>query len=179
MLSLLVPYYDKNMPDKRGILARCLESFVGRIDDIIVLRDNDMSQYRKLNLGMQMARQPYVLIANDDTWYISGNLKDMCREGKMTRPLINGNSNMGWGHCFCLPMAVYELIGGFDGSYEHGYYDDNDLEFTLRKYGIGIELVDSVNIGHPPVGGTTLERIPGDFRDANQQRFLEKWGRLP
>ena len=145
------------------------------------MTDNNLSQYKKLNMGMAMATQPYVLITNNDTTYISGHLEDLCVEGSVTRPLLDGERERGFGHCFCVPKKIWEDLGHFDDGYSHGYYDDNDWQFKLQSANIPITLVTTVNIHHPLHGGTTLENIEGigEAREANMKRFKERWGRLP
>lgn len=181
MLTVLIPHYNKNIDGIDGVLGDCVYSFAGKSAELIVLTDNNLSQYKKLNIGMAMSGQPYVLITNNDTKYISGDLNDMCVPNTVTRPLLDGSPSRGFGHCFCIPRAVWQLIGKFDDSYEHGYFDDNDLVFTLEKHSIPINVVKTVNIHHPEHGGTTLQRIEGigEASSRNSDYFISKWGRLP
>jgi hypothetical protein len=181
MITLLIPYYDKDMEFKKGVLGDCMASFAGKFDELIVIHDNETSQYEKLNKGMAMATNDFVVISNDDVQFRGGDLRHLCIDGFVTTPLINGMAKDRTGHIFCLPKNIWKDIGGFDTRYEHGYFDDNDFWFTLEKHGYPTKIIESVDVYHPRHGGTTLENIPnkGIFFENNRQKFVEKWGRMP
>jgi hypothetical protein len=181
LLTVLIPHYNKNIGNIDQVLGECIRSFAGKSSELIVLTDNEKSQYQKLNMGMAMATQPFVMCANNDTQYTSGNLEDMCIEGAVTRPLIRGTRGSPFGHCFCVPKKIWEVLGHFEDRYKHGYYDDDDWLFKLEAARVPVILVDTVDIYHPDHGGTTLENIDniGDVKEFNAQLFKERWGRTP
>jgi len=176
----VIPYYDKNLPHKAEYLKRCVNSFIGHFDNLIVVHGNDISQYEAINKGIAMSDTDYVIVSNDDCEYGSGNLHDLCIPDTLTVPHINDADRGLAMHIFALPKKIWEELGGFDGSYKHGYFDDNDAIFKLLDKGYKTKVINTVNIEHPHFG-TTLEAIEGSrsFFLENQDKFLKKWGRLP
>jgi hypothetical protein len=77
---------------------------------------------------------------------------------------------------FCAPKKVFELTGGYDESFEHAYYDDDDFYMNCKKHGFNFKIVSTVGIKHPPYGGTTIGMIPGSWKERNHQKFINKWG---
>lgn len=182
MITLVVPYYDKNLPNKKEYLLKLVESFTGHYDNLIVVHGNDISQYEAINKGFEMASSEYVIVLNDDCTYGTGNLSDLFVPDTLTVPLINDQDHGIAMHAFCLSKKMWESIGGFDGSYRHGYFDDNDAITSLVEKGYKTQVIGSVNVLHPQNGGTTLEALmktDGNFFKENQDKFLKKWGRLP
>lgn len=52
------------------------------------------------------------------------------------------------GACIVLPRALFHEVGGFDGSYVIGDYEDSDLCLKIRRAGFGIKYVPSVALYH-------------------------------
>lgn len=180
-ISLLIPYYQAT--GKNEVLNACLTSFSDKVDQLLVNMDNSKSQYAKLNEMVDSSDGDYLIIANDDTTYISGDLKDLCVPDTVTHPLINDQSRGTHCHIFCVPRKILDearkLNNGkaFDDRYEHGYFDDDDFIKTVEKLGYTHRVIETVNIGHPPHGGTTLDKMPdrNRFFESNKLKFMQKW----
>lgn len=52
------------------------------------------------------------------------------------------------GACMVMPRALFNEVGGFDGSYVIGDYEDSDLCLKIRKAGFGVKYVPSVALYH-------------------------------
>ncbi|RDJ22148.1 glycosyltransferase family 2 protein [Bosea caraganae] len=52
------------------------------------------------------------------------------------------------GACMVMPRALFNDVGGFDGSYVIGDYEDSDLCLKIRKAGLGIKYVPGVALYH-------------------------------
>lgn len=52
------------------------------------------------------------------------------------------------GACMVMPTALFKEVGGFDGSYVIGDYEDSDLCLKIRRAGFGIKYVPSVALYH-------------------------------
>lgn len=178
-ITVVIPYYESR-PDKKEILHRCTSS-LPKVHEIIIVWNDRMGYAPAINRGCVAASGDHFLIMNDDVIFKSGDLQDLCIPGKATSPTYNGRTYPDlWGSCFCVPRDIWERMGGMDERYEVSYYDDDDLIFTLRDMGVPMGPVESVVFDHPHPG-TTLDVMPDrtNFSSANEQRFKEKWGRLP
>jgi len=181
VLSIVIPYYEaKGMEWKRTILRKCVQSFSGYYDELIVLSGTQSTLPKTINHGFSLASGDYVVVSNDDLTLVSGSLRALQIPDTVASPLINGG-NMGYsGHIFCVPRNVIDATGGFDENYEIAYFDDDDFGFTVKDKGFSLTGVDSVNVSHPK-GGTTLETREdrNEIFEKNKQYFFNKWGRLP
>ncbi len=176
-LSCIVPYMEIT-PEKRDILKRCMDSFTGANEIIIV--SNWREGYAKpINKGLAIAKGDFLVVMNDDLIWDGGSLKRLCDENAVTSPMVNGKSQDFWGCCFCIPRWVYEKIGGLDERYTISYFDDEDYWEALKLNNIPHYCKTEVNVTSK--GGTTLEQFPdrNEFFAENKEKFKEKWGFYP
>ena len=181
VLSVIIPYYEaEGMEWKRPILQKCVQSFSGLYDELIVLSGTQSTLPKTINHGFSLASGDFVVVSNDDLTLTSGSLKALQIPGTVTSPLINGG-DMGYsGHIFCVPRDIIDATGGFDENYDIAYFDDDDFGYTVKDKGFLLSSVNSVNVAHPK-GGTTLELREDrkEIYEKNRLYFKNKWGRLP
>ena len=178
MISIIIPFYSVDQ-EKYTILQRCLKSLPS-VEKIVVWNRKE-GMAKAINEGAKCATGDYFLIMNDDVLLKSGDIRDLCVENTVVSPTFNGKEYPYlWGSCFCVPRSVWEEIGGMDERYSVSYFDDDDLIFTLQRHGISMISQPSVVFDHPNPG-RTLEALPdrNEFFNENQEKFKQKWGRLP
>jgi GT2 family glycosyltransferase len=176
-VSVIIPYMESD-PGKPAILRRCVESFEGAGEVIVVWNDR-MGYAKPINKGLALARGDYLVVMNDDLDWCGHDLRRLCDPLAVTSPLVNGKFQAFWGCAFCIPRHVYERTGGLDERYTISYYDDDDYSFTLDKLGIEKRGIN-INVLHPEPGRTLNIVTKGTgAMEINRQKFLDKWGRLP
>jgi GT2 family glycosyltransferase len=177
-LSVVIPYYESD-PEKPAILKRCVDSYKG-YNDLIVVWNDRMGYAKPINKGLALAKGDFIMVSNDDLILESGTLDMLCDPEAVTSPTVNNQVQSFWGCCFCLPRWVYEKVGGLWEGYTISYFDDDDYYNTLRANGIVCKSVDRVKISHPQ-GGRTLHTFPDhkDFYAENQRKYKERWPKLP
>lgn len=176
MISLLIPHvpYSKEADE---MLDTCVNSLSG-YDELILVVNDGIGYGASFNRGLKYSKGDFIVCVSNDTRLVRGSIKDLCVDGVVTTPLVNG-SQMQFGCFFCMPRSIYEKIGGFDERFRGAYYEDNDL--LTRWQGAGIELrqIKEVEVLH--TGGVTVKAImnEGELVERNRQIYLDKWGRLP
>lgn len=178
-ISVVIPYYE-NSEEKKEALKTCTSSLKGH-DEIIIVWNDRMGYAPSINRGLANSQGDFIVVMNDDVELMEGDLTMLCDEEAVTSPSYMGRTYPHiWGSCFCMPRWVYEKIGGMDERYDISYFDDDDLIFSLEREGIPMKAVPEVVFEHRHPG-LTLEAMPdrNEFFEANKQKFLAKWGRLP
>lgn len=177
-ISVVIPYYQSD-DGKPAILKRLTDSLVGH-DEIVIVWNDKMGYAPAINKGLENAHGDFFVVMNDDLIQSQGSLKDLCDKKAVTSPLINYEQQDFWGCCFCIPRWVYEKVGGLSEVYRISYYDDDDYINELRKAGVPMKAVTSVNFDHPE-GGRTLHTLPDwqEFGEENRLKFIRKWGAEP
>jgi GT2 family glycosyltransferase/glycosyltransferase involved in cell wall biosynthesis/tetratricopeptide (TPR) repeat protein len=80
------------------------------------------------------------------------------------------------GFCLLLRRDVYERLGGLDGRYGRGFFDDDDYCVRARRAGYTLLIAPGVYVHHD-IGGTFGPVPPtSDAFQENFRRFREKWG---
>lgn len=174
-ISVIIPFYAVD-DDKYKILQRCTKSLPEHFETIVVWNRKE-GYAPSINNGVKCASGDYFLIMNDDVFWKSGDLEDLCIPGVVTSPLYDGRSYKDiWGSCFCVPRTVWEEIGGMSEEYDISYYDDDDLIKRLETNGTEMKSIKTVDFDHPEPG-RTLEKMPDrdSFFEKNKQVFEEKW----
>jgi len=172
-VSLIIPTLRVN-----NMVDRCIESFKGQYDELIVVDDKAGSLAYKQNKGLRMATGDFLIVCNDDVVVDKGKLKDLCIDGQVTSPLVNGGVfKVFHGHMFCLPRNIYAEVGGFDESYHGLYAIDSDLWYRLHIAGYPPQIVDNVDIDHRHPA-STIKTLDQKQRDSNEaiNWFVSKWG---
>jgi glycosyltransferase involved in cell wall biosynthesis len=160
-------------------LERCIESFKGQYDELIVVDDKDKSLAFKQNKAMRLATGDFLIVSNDDVISDTGTLSDLCREGAVLSPRVNGGIfKVFHGHMFCLPRKIYAECGGFDESYPGVYYIDAELWYRLKQLGYDPGIQDSMNVihDHPATTIKTLDSKQTSMSEG-ESWFVSKWGR--
>lgn len=170
MISLIIPTLRvENLIDK------CIASFEGQYDELIVIDDKEKSLAEKINTGLRSAKGDYLIVSNDDVEANKGTLKDLCYEDKVVSPTVNGGVfKVFHAHLYALPRKVYAMVGQMDETCPGPYHIDADYWLRLINAGYEPVINDSVDVYHNHPGSTmqTLNVNMGDTR----QWFINKWG---
>src|SRR5690348_7090023 len=120
MISLIVPHvpFSKQADE---MLDKCVRSLSG-YDEFILVVNDAIGYGAAFNRGLKYAKGDFFLCVSNDTELTSGDIKDLCIDGVVTTPLVNGNQ-MQFGCFFCMPRKIYEKIGGFDERFRGAYYE--------------------------------------------------------
>ena len=162
MLSVVILSYSINGP-LFELTRSCIEDFRG--DETIVIEDGgafynwDVDKYvhnlkcggftRSVNQGLKVAEGDFIAIVSNDTWYVSGDIKNLCVKGTVTSPTVYNQREIAGlaGSFFVIPREIYESLGGLDESMKI-YYSDNEYIDRLNKNNIPIKMIKDVVIGH-------------------------------
>ncbi len=167
-------------------LGPCIESFArAGADTIVVACGNPLEEtgyssiVQNINRGLRaVADCDYVLIANDDICWRSGDLTRLCRPATVRSPAIIGAppGQAFQGCCFCVPLAVIEEVGPLDPLFT-GYFEDADYAIRLRAAGVALWAEPHVVMEHMGGGANTIRRMDaGAIMQENRMRFEAKWG---
>lgn len=176
-LSVVIPYMEID-EGKRQVLAETCKSFTGA-DEIIIVSNWKEGYAKPINKGLAIAKGDFLMVMNDDMQWDQGSLKRLCDETAVTSPMVNGKSQPFWGCSFMIPRWVYEKVGGLWEGYEISYFDDDDYQNTLKKAGVPMKCIETVQV--QTEGGRTLERFSNrnEFFEKNRQTFIGRWGYDP
>ena len=173
MISLIIPTLRVG-----DLLDRCVKSFEGQYDELIVVDDKDKSLAFKQNKGMRLAHGDFLIVSNDDVVAERGQLKDLCVKDQVLSPMVNGGVFKTFhGHMFCMPREIFAETGGFDESYSGVYYIDSELWYRLGQMGYPPGICDLVNIRHEHPA-STISTLSNKERSDQDGRawFISKWG---
>lgn len=159
-------------------LEKCIESFKGQYDELIVVDDTDLSLAKKINKGLRLATGDFLIVSNDDVLADTGTLRDLCVEGRVLSPKVNGGVfKVFHAHIFCLPRSIYGQVGGYDEDYDGVYHIDSAYWAKLINAGLPPDIHYEVNIKHEHAA-TTIKTLDSKERDENESRawFISKYG---
>lgn len=179
-LSIIVPYMESD-PGKPAILNRLIQSLKG-YDELIVVENWKDGYAIPINFGLSQATGDFMLVLNDDLVMDRGkDLHDICDINFVTSPTIDEREQPFWGCAFCIPRWVYAKVGGLWEGYRVSYFDDDDYIQTLKKHGVPMKSMPSVNFKNVDGGGRTLHTFPDhqEFFEENRKKFIERWGAEP
>jgi len=175
-ISLIIPTLEVD-EGKKEILARCIRSFEGQYNELIIIPDKDISLAQKINKGLKQAKGDYLIVSNDDVIARSGELRQLCVPGEVHSPVVHGGIDKTFhGHMWCLPREVYEQVGGYDESCPGVYYQDSEFWVRLILAGIPVVKNESVHIDHPEPG-RTLKHLANNNNDLCRDWFVSKHGK--
>lgn len=160
------------------LLEKCIKSFEGDYDELIVIDDTDLSLAKKINKGLKQASGDFLVVSNDDVEKHEGSLRELCVEGEVISPRIRGHYHKTFhAHMFCLSRDIYEKVGGYSEDYEGVYYIDSDYWMKLKEAGFSPILAEDVYIyhNHPASTIKTLDSKQQDMGSARKW-FISKWG---
>lgn len=159
-------------------LEKCIESFKGQYNELIVVDDTNISLAKKINKGLRLATGDFLIVSNDDVLADQGTLKDLCVEGRVLSPKVNGGVfKVFHAHMFCLPRGIYGQIGGYDDDYDGAYWIDAAYWAKLINAGLPPDIHQDVNIKHEHPA-TTIRTLSTAERDMDSGRawFISKYG---
>jgi GT2 family glycosyltransferase len=84
------------------------------------------------------------------------------------------------GFCLLVKRAVYEMVGGLDGRFGLGLFDDDNLAVRASRAGFELAVAHDLFIHH--FGSRTFQGTGIDAEKLlgeNGRRFSEKWGMAP
>ncbi|MCC7571451.1 hypothetical protein KO465_09080 [Candidatus Micrarchaeota archaeon] len=162
MLSVVILSYSVN-DQLFELTERCVKDFKG--DETILIEDggrfhnwgvdkyvhnlNSGGFTRSVNQGLKIAGGDFIAIVSNDTWHISGDIKDLCIKGTVTSPRVDNQRFITGlaGSFFVIPREIYERLGGWCETMKI-YYSDVEYIERLKKNNIPIKMIEEVVIGH-------------------------------
>jgi GT2 family glycosyltransferase len=181
-ISVVIPHMN-GIEYAEESLSQCLKSLDYRVDEIIVERNDGIGFAAAVNLGMEKTIGDYIIIANNDTKLVKGNLYRLCRgDNIISVPRIHPEPRDNYPRSFyCIPRQAYNKIidaYGFylDETFKMGYFEDDDLILRIKEQKISIIFEPSVVVDHLNGGGLTMKQVGEQkYFDINKQKFEEKW----
>lgn len=177
MISIIIPCWLKTQYHV-DLLDKCVRS-LSDYDELIIVSNEGTGYTKNVNLGLQMAKGDFLMVVNNDIEWRKGSLDDLCIQGTVTSPFLNGGGQPFWGPFFVLPREVYEKVGPLDEQFML-YCSDTDYFFRIKEAGVptmGIEKCDIFS-----EGGRTMKEF-GARREIidneDMAKFVKKWGRKP
>ena len=172
-VSVIIPHWPLN-EELDMLLDRCVATLRG-YDELLVIVNDGIGFGPAVNRGLRLAHGDFLLVVNNDTAVLSGDLTDLCDRTAVTVPKIDGQVDQLPRAFFCMPRWVYEDVGGYDERFHMGYFEDDDLIKRLDIHGVPIRTVDRVQVSH--LGGTTMRQIESydDIFRENMRRYQQKW----
>ena len=130
---------------------------------------------RACNLGLAKTHGDYILVVNNDTVVVRGDLELLCVPNTVVVPrMVTGQVDNMPRAFYCMPRTVYEKVGGYDERFEGGYYEDDDLINRWLKAKVKIKVENRVEVNH--IGGLTMKELDTEkLSNENFIKFQEKW----
>jgi hypothetical protein len=179
-LSVVIPHHF-GLRGTEDNLRRCIESLYG-YDELVVLANDGIGFGPAVNKGLALSTGDHIIIANDDTWLVSGTLRDLIVNDAVTVPLIKPEPKDHLPRAFfCVPRWAYEKLLSKDGffydpQFDVGYWEDDDLIKRLELLGIKIKKIETLEVEHLHGGGFSMKQMGEQkFYDLNKERFEKKW----
>lgn len=181
-ISVVIPHYE-GLEGVEEALALCVNSLADQADEIIVERNKGIGYAAAVNRGLEKAKYDNIIIANNDTRLIKGNLIDLCNtQNSIVVPQIIPEPRDLMPRCFyrvsrTLYLAMVRIHGYFlDERFGKGYFEDDDLILRLQDYGASFLTSTSVTIQHLNGGGLTMKQMgEQEWFDKNKKVYEEKW----
>lgn len=180
-ISLIVPH--KPFPEADAALERCLKSFKGQYDELILVINENWGYGKAVNYGLKQATGEYLIISNNDIELIQGSIKHLPFGDLITVPIITPEPrDYKPRSIFCMHKSIYEDLmkkyGYFyDERFGAGYFEDDDLDIRLKILGRDAYLKDiGTIVSHLNGGGLTMKKV-GEYEwfDRNEKIFKDKW----
>ena len=109
----------------------------------------------------------------------NGNAWNYGRGNNPTKPEFNFIRDVDYcsGSCLFVDRKAFELIGGFDSSYEPAYAEDADLCFSLREKGYRVLYQPAIEVIHHEgmTQGTKVTQGIKSYQVENLKKFARKW----
>lgn len=168
MLTLVIPTYSKNEKLERMAYdfattykqqgARIIICEDGQIKskwlldlaDHYIYNAENVGFTKNVNRGWKYALAngaDYVAIVNSDTYWLSGNLNDLCVPGHITSPILENQTfprPQLRGSFFCVPKEVSDKYGFLDESMVTYFSDQDYADKTIHIF----QEIPSVRVYH-------------------------------
>lgn len=169
MISLCIPTYTLNK-ELEQMALRCVHSFKFACEssgvdyEVVISEDGGMYSpalmeeanvyiynldnqgfSKNVNMAWKNAKGKYVAIINSDTYYVSGDIKDMCIQGRVTSPQIINQDIEGFAGCFWVAHKDIPKNFGYLDEDMRIYYSD---EVYKKKIGDSFQKVETFKIFH-------------------------------
>jgi hypothetical protein len=188
-LSMVIPTYTKSKHlEELAYIAAC--SYRKFVDELIIIEDGQMyspklqkiaNTYiyvkknqgftKTVNSGWKLANGKYVAIVNSDTCLLSGNLRDICVEGKVTSPIIaNQYIDRLAGPFWCTPREVTEKYGYLMEEMKT-YSSDSEYDERIKDI---FQKIDSVRIYHEQAQSVSEAGIEGGAEQDRDRQIYQK-----
>lgn len=143
--------------------------------EIVLSVNNRLGFATGVNNGIDKSIGEFIMIINNDLSLEHGSLKDLCIDGVVTSPIVNGVVQDFWGSFYCIPREVFKQIGGLSVDYGLGYFEDDDYIERLKEKGIEMRCIENVKVNH--AGGKTMEALGDRVKifEENKKTFNKKW----
>jgi GT2 family glycosyltransferase len=84
------------------------------------------------------------------------------------------------GASIMIKKEIFSKLGGFDEVYSPGYYEDTDLAFKVRKFGLKVYYQPASVVVHFEgiTSGTDLTQGMKRYQITNQKTFYKKWDKV-
>ena len=109
----------------------------------------------------------------------NGNAWNYGRESDPRKPEFNFIRDVDYcsGCCLFVDRKAFELIGGFDSSYDPAYAEDADLCFSLREKGYRVLYQPAIEVIHHEgmTQGTKTTQGIKSYQVENLKKFARKW----
>ena len=176
MISLVITYCETD-PEKKEILKRCIDSFKGQYDELIIAEDKIHNLSRNVNKGMLLAKGDFIVVCADDITLNRGTLKETCIEDVVTTPYVNDRfEKLFPGHMYTIPRRILSEVGLWDETYDGFLFSDSDYWMQIEHRGFEIRKLKEVNILHPHPARTTDRLFKEGREEFNRKKFISKWG---
>lgn len=83
-----------------------------------------------------------------------------------------GEREMVTGCCFAIPKNLFDELGGFNFNYRRGYWEDSELNMSVREKGYKIMFTPHSIVYHKLSHSNIAQH---DWQQANRSYFLNKW----
>lgn len=181
MISLIIPHHH-GVDGADDLLEKCVKSFTG-YDELIVFSNNGIGYGAAVNKALKIAHGDYFVISNNDITLISGSLKDLVDQHKITVPTIFPKPrDYKPRSIFGISLHFYkEIIRNYgyfyDERFKMGYFEDDDFIKRIDDLGIKTEVSEEVLVHHMNGGGYTMKQVgEQEYFDLNKKIFQQKWG---
>ena len=168
-------------PEADAALDRCLESFKGQYDELMLVVNDGMGYGPAVNTGLKYSTGDFIVVSNNDIELLEGSLRYMESAMGFIIPTIEPEPrDYKPRSIFGMARWVYEKLaphGNFyDDRFKMGYFEDDDLIVRATIAQIPMLQQVGVTVKHLNGGGLTMKKVGEQYWfDINQKVFNDKW----
>ena len=192
--SIVIPTYTLDAKLEQ-MAYDCARSYKQYVDEIIICEDggkfskklqtiadtyiynwNNVGFTKNVNRGWKYSQADFTGIVSSDTYLYDGDLRDLCKKGKVTSPeIINQHIPFLAGPLWVCPKVIYEERGPLIETM-HTYNSDSEYDHRVRDC---FEKIPTVCIYHhmsqtvTPAGVNTSKQAKKDQAEYNKLNIKE------